>query len=229
MSNQMLVMSNYMLVMFNKLVASKCTAFSVDNSLFDDLVNNWVNKDFLNNWCIEDLGHDVLPFLDISNVRVLLSDDRLMSLFDEGGMLLVDDGLMVLMNVFLIDDGLVVLVNDVLMMFMQNVFFVLNKHILVMLMDNVLMNFLHNSSISVGLTDINLVSSKHFASLVERSHDSLFLMSDHDGCLINFLNDCFSSSVDLLVLVIVLEYLVVEVLSMDEIYVLSLNKMRALH
>jgi hypothetical protein len=124
---------------------------------------------------------------------VLLSHDRNVLLLDEGSVLLVDDRLMVLVDVLLVDDGLSVLMDDVLVMFVQNVLLVFDEHIFVMLMNDILMDFLHDSCISVLLGDASLLSSHSFLSFVERLHDSLLLMGDHDGGLVDLLDNGFSS------------------------------------
>jgi len=88
-----------------------------------------------------------------------LSNNRNVLLLNKGGVLFVDDGLMVLVNVLLINDGLVVLMDDVLVMLVNDIFLVFNKHILVMLMDNILMDFFHDGGKSVGLSDVSLINS----------------------------------------------------------------------
>ena len=119
------------------------------------------------NWGFEDLMNDLLSVLDVSGLEMGLSDDGHVLLFNESGVLLVDDGLMVLVNVLLINDGLVVLMDDVLVMLVNNVFLVFNENILVMLMDNILMDFFHNGSHGVGLSDVSLINSHELLSFVE--------------------------------------------------------------
>jgi len=170
-------------------------AFSVDNSLSLDLVHNWVYENLLDDWCLKDFCSDFLSFLEIGLKRVLFSYNGKMSLLNQGGVLLMDNWLMVFMDVLLINDRLVVLMNNVLVMFVENVLLVFNENIFVMLMDDILMDFLHNCGSGVRLSNSKLVSSQDFLSLVKRFDDHLFLMSYNDGCFMDCLNDSFSSDV----------------------------------
>jgi len=92
--------------------------FFVDYCLSIALMDNWVHKYFLDNWFLKDLSHNVLSFLDISQMSMLFLDNRKMFLFNEGGVFLMDNGLMMFMDVLLIDHRLMMLMNDVLMMLM---------------------------------------------------------------------------------------------------------------
>jgi len=91
---------------------------------------------------------------------------------DEFFLGLVNDGDMLLMNVFLVDDRLDVLVYHVLMVLMDNIFVNFFNYVLVMLMDYVSMrlfddwlldNSLNNGCLSMwdNLTE-NLVWSEHW-------------------------------------------------------------------
>jgi hypothetical protein len=139
------------------LASRELASFSLNNSLGKDFCPYGVNKDLIYNWSLEDFSDNVLSFLYVGSEGLLFCDNRNVPFFDQGGVLLVNDGLMVLMDVFFVNNGLVVLDDHVLMMFMKNIFLVFNKDVFVMFVNDVLMNFLNDGCIS------DLISSSlHF-------------------------------------------------------------------
>jgi hypothetical protein len=117
--------------------------FCMDNGVLECFSPNWLVDHLVNHWLLTVLCHNIFSFLYVSEVMVVFCDDGKMLLFNHGGMFFVDNGLMVLMDVFFIDDWLVMLMNNVLMMLMEDILLMLNEDILVMLMDDILMDFLH--------------------------------------------------------------------------------------
>lgn len=112
-----------------------------------------------------------------------------MFLFDKGGVLLMDDWLMVLMNVFLNYDWLMMLMNYLLMMLMDDIFLVFHYDILVMLMDHILMNFFHDGCSDVSShinSKLMLLNSLSFISLLD---DSLLLVGHYHWLFIDLLYD----------------------------------------
>lgn len=181
-----------------------------------------VDKDFLDNGGFEDLGHDVLSFLDILRESLSLGDHGNVLLLDQSSVLFVDDGLMMFMNVLFINNGLVVLMDNVLVMFMDDIFLVFHEDVLVMFMDDVLMDFLHDGCVGDLLSDSSFLGAQNFFSFVEGLDDSLFVVGDNDGGFVDLLDDGLSN--ELLVgagnkLLLVAEGLVglVEVLSLEKL------------
>lgn len=152
-------------------------------------MHDGLSERFSDNWGFEDLMNNFLSVLDVSGLEVSLSDDRDVLLFNESGVLLVDDGLMVLVNVLLVNDGLVVLMDNVLVMFVNDIFLVLNENIFVMLMDNILMDFFHDGGKSVGLSHISLINSHELLTFVEGFHDSLFVVLNDKRLFVDLLNN----------------------------------------
>ena len=143
-----------------------------------------------------------------------LSNDGNMGFLDNGGVLFVNDGLMVLVDVLLVHDGLVVLVNNVLVVLVDNVSLVLNEDILVVLMDDVLMDFFNNGGEGVGLGDVDLISPQNFSPFVDGLHDSSLVVLNNDGLFIDLFDDGLSSH-NLLALELV------EALSLNEVGLLE--------
>jgi len=122
------------------------------------------------------------------------SDNRNMLLFNESGMFFMDDWLMMLVDVLLINDRLCVLMDDVLVMLVDDVPLVFNKHIFVMLMDDILMDFFHKRSHGVGLMDISAFLSQNLLSFIDGFHDRLFVMLNYNRFLVDLLNMGLSSA-----------------------------------
>jgi hypothetical protein len=117
----------------------------------------------------------------------------------------MDNGLMVLVDVLLIDDRLDVLMNKGLMFFVEDILLVFYKHVFVMLMNHILMDFLDDCRSGMSLSHSNCVSPQYFLSFIERLHNHLFLMLHNDGCFV----DCFydnRSSVIVVDVEVVLSY-----------------------
>lgn len=156
-------------------------------------VNDGLGEGLSDDGLFKDLVNDFLSVLNVSSLEMSLLDDGNMSFFNESGVLLVNNRLMVLMDVLLINDGLVVLVDNVLVMLMNNIFLVFHKNVLVMLMDNVLMNLLHNRGHGVGLSHGSLISVHNLSSFVERLHDSSFVVLNNDGLFVDLFDVSLSS------------------------------------
>ena len=186
-----------------------------------------VNKDFFNKRCLENFSHDVLSFLDILRESLSFSDHGDVLLLDQSSVLLVDNGLMVLMDVLFVDNGLVVLMDHVLVMFMNNIFLVFNEDVLVMLVDDVLMDLLHDGCVGDLLSDNSFLGAEDFFSFVEGFNDSLLVVGDNDGCFVDLLDDGLSNELLVLArneLLLVAEGLV----GLSEV-LLSLEKLSGVH
>jgi len=184
------------------------TTFTDDVSLLDDFGNDGLGVSGLND------GLFVNFITNFSVFSVLFVDVSLMHngdvfLFNEGGVFLMDHRLVMLVDVLLNHDWLMMLMNNILMMLMNYIFLVLNNNIFVMFMDNILMNLFHNSCISVGSVFIVQVVSFNSLTFIGALVDSLFVVSDHNG----FLVDLFNMSVT--VADMVLTRLVVAAISMS--------------
>jgi hypothetical protein len=201
------------------LASRELASFSADDSLSIDFSVYGVNKDFLNKGSLEDLGHDVLSFLDILRESLSLGDHGDVLFLDQSSVLLVDNGLMMFMNVLFINDGLVVLMDNVLVMFMNNIFLVFHEDVLVMFMDDVLMDFLHDGCVGELLSDSHFFGAQNFFTFIEGFNDSLFVVGHNDGCFVDLLDDGFSNELLVLELLLVAEGLVglVEVLSLEKL------------
>jgi len=143
--------------------------------------------------------NNFLSVLNVGGLKMSLSDNRNMLLFDKSGMFLVDDWLMVLMNMFFIHNRLVMLMNDVLMMLSHDISLVLHNDVFVVLMDDILMDFFHEGSKSVGLSDVGLVNSHKLLTFVERLDYSSLVVLNNDGFFVDSFNVGLSSH-DLLIL-----------------------------
>ena len=140
----------------------------------------------LNNCLFVDLITDFSVFLVLS-VNVSFMDDGDVVLFNEGSMLLVNNGLMMLVDVLFIDHWLMVLMDNILMMLMNNIFLVLNNNIFVMLVDHILMDFFHNSCISVASVFFSKFVSLDSLTFISALVDGLFVMGDHNWFFVVFL------------------------------------------
>jgi len=114
-------------------------------------------------------------------------DNRNMLLLDQGLVLFVDDGLMVLVNVLFHNDWLMMFMDNFLMMLMEDVLLVLNEYVFVMLVDEILMDFLDDrlgnfdSHISGEFVSFDCLT---FVGLLE---DGLLLMADDNWLLVDLL------------------------------------------
>jgi len=118
--------------------------FSLNNSLLNFTVIDWLTIFLMNNW-LSELFMNWRTFVFFFNeLFVLLMDEWFGYIMDNFFMSLMNNRLMNLSDVFSMNNRLMVLMNNVLMLLMNNVFMVLMNNILMMLMNDVLMMFFDN-------------------------------------------------------------------------------------
>ncbi len=109
--------------------------------------------------------------------------------------LLMDDWLVDLVDVLLVDDGLVILVDYWLMVLVDDVLVGLGDHIFVDLVDNVLVMFLHEGLSHMFLDYGCLLMLDIPGLLLHDSDSSRLVVCDHDGLLIDSLDEWSEGSV----------------------------------
>lgn len=142
------------------------------------------------NYClfVDFMDDDILLFL-IGSVDVSLVYDWLMFLFNNGGVLFVDNWLMVFMYMLFIDNWLMMLMNDFLMMFMENVFLVFYNHILVVLVDHILMDFFNNRCSNVCSDIGGELVSFNGLTFIGFLVDCGLVVSDYNWFFVDLLNN----------------------------------------
>jgi hypothetical protein len=132
--------------------------------------------------------NDFLLFL-VDLVGLSFMNNRDMNFLHMGGMLLVDDGLDVFVDMLLNDDWLMMFMNHLLMVLMYDILSVLNKNVHVVLMHNVLMDFLQNGLRDVSLDFDSEVMLFDGLALVDIFVGGFFLMLYHYSFLENLFYD----------------------------------------
>lgn len=156
--------------------------------LLDDFGDDGLGVGSLNNCLLVNLIADLSSLLLVPPIDVSLMHNWNVFLLDDGGVLLVNHWLMVLMNVLLNHHWLMMLMDNVLMVLVHDVLLVFHDHILVVLMDNILMDFLHDGCIGVGSVFLCKFMSVNGSSLILALVDGLFLVSDDNGLFVDLLN-----------------------------------------
>jgi len=163
------------------------TTFADDVGLLDDFGNDGLGVSGLNDGLFVNFITNFSVFLMfLVDVSLVHNGDVL--LFNEGGVFLVDHRLVMLMDVLLNHDWLMMLVNNVLMMLMNYILLVLYNNIFVMLVDDILMNLLNDGCISVLSVLLCQFVSFNGLAFIGALVDGLFVVSDHNGFLVDLLN-----------------------------------------
>jgi len=190
----------------------RVSTFSDNVGLLDDFGDNRLGVSSLNDGLFVDLVTDFSVLLILS-VNVSLMDNGHVLLLNESGVLLVNNWLMVLVNVLLNHDWLMMLMDNVLMMLMNDIFLVLNNYIFVMLVDHILMDLLNNGCIGVLSVLLSKFVSLNSLTFIGALVDSLLVMLDDNGFLVNLLNMGVSMG-DMIVSRLVVAAITVSVLSL---------------
>lgn len=188
-------------------------------------MNNRVRESLSDDGSIEDFVNDFLSVLNASGLEMSLSDNRDVLLLNKGGVLLVDDGLMMFMNVLFIHNRLVMLMNDVLMMLSDNISLVLHNDVFVVLMNDILMDFFHKRSEGMRLSNISLINSHNLLTFVKGLDHSSLVVLNNNWLFVDSLNVSLSSH-DLLVLVDVTDLLVL--VNVTNVLLIRVNVAKAL-